>query len=239
MRAAAASVLRRLPWRSDERSAKRVEPELRPPDYRARHAGETLVVLGNGPTLSTHADALRALIAERSAVVLGANHVTPFTHPDYHAFTNRKRFATFAETVDRERSRLLLAPYIPEEFVRRHWDGDYETIAYVDDNDAPFGIDDGIVQASCRTVSVLLIAVAHVMGAREVLVAGLDGFPDGVPEHHVRTAGTKDDPAHMAAVDGYTRRFLGEMREFGVPFWIVTPTAYEEHHDPEPLGASS
>jgi hypothetical protein len=55
----------------------------------------------------------------------------------------------------------------------------------------------------------------------------------------VRTAGTKDDPAHMAAVDGYTRRFLGEMREFGVQFRIVTPTAYEEHHDPEPLGASS
>jgi hypothetical protein len=223
-------------------------PELRTPPYDGRYRGATAVVLGNGPSLSTHRDALRRLIEAKSAVTLGANHVTPFMHPHYHAFTNRKRFVRYANTIDPERSRVLLSPYFPRKLVRQHYRGPYEEIAYVADNEAPFEIRDGVIQTSGRTVSVLLIGVAAVMGAERILVAGLDGFRSVLsgkgtdPEslYHVRTDVLKHEGEQYAEVDRETRRLLGEIdehlvREGREPLAIVTPTAYEGHYRPKLL----
>jgi len=235
--------------RRDRDKPKR-RPQLRRPPYADRHLGATALVLGNGPSLGTHGEALKRLIDAEDAVTLGANHITPFLHPDYHAFTNGKRFVRYAHTVDPSRSRVLLSPYFPTELVERHYHGPYEEVAYVADNDAPFDIRDGVIQASGRTVSVLLIGVAAVMGARRILVAGLDGFrgatgrggEDGESMYHAQTDVLKHEIAQYAEIDRYTRRFLGEIRDHLAragrePFAIVTPTAYEEHHRPELLDA--
>jgi hypothetical protein len=224
-------------------------PELRRPAYAGRHEGRTALVLGNGPSLSSHGDALKNLIAAEEALVLGANHITPFVHPDYHAFTNRKRFIRYAETIDGERSRVLLSPYLPLDLVTAHYSGPYEELAYVADNDAAFDVEDGVIQASCRTVSVLLIGVAAVMGARRILVAGVDGFADALaggtaaeqPLYHAQTDVLKQEAVQYSELDVYTRRFLAEIRDWLVahgrePFAIVTPTAYADHHRPELLG---
>ena len=229
---------------------KKRAPVLERPPYAGRHAGATALVLGNGPSLDEHGDALRRLIAGKRALTLGANHITPFVHPDYHAFTNRKRFVAYADTIDPDRSRVLLSPYFTEELIREHYRGPYEEIAYVADNDAAFGVRDGIILASGRTVSVLLIGVAAVMGFERILVAGLDGF-SGVLEgnavegamYHAQTDVLKHEHEQYAEIDRYTRRFLAEIRDFLVrmgrePFAIVTPTAYDDHYDPGPLAAA-
>jgi len=232
------------------RARKKRRATPRHPAYTGRHRGATALVLGNGPSLETHGDALRRLIESEDAITLGANNITPFIHPRYHAFTNRKRFERYAETIDPERSRVLVSPYFRRALIRRHYRGPYEEIAYVADNDAPFDIRDGIIQASGRTVSVLLIGVAAVMGAGRILVAGLDGFggvlsggrAEAGAMYHADTEVLKAEAREYEEVDRYTRRFLAEIqhylaREGREPFAIVTPTAYEDHHRPELLEA--
>jgi hypothetical protein len=228
--------------------AKKRRPRLRTPAYAGRHRGATALVLGNGPSLDSHRDALRRLIAAERAITLGANNITPFMHPSYHAFTNRKRFVRYANTIDPNHSIVLLSPYFPPAVIERHYRGAYEEIAYVADNEARFDVRDGVIQASGRTVSVLLIGVAAVMGAERILVAGLDGFRgvlinDRVKPgslYHAETEVLKEEASEYEEVDRYTRRFLSEIqdylaREGREPFTIVTPTAYEDHHRPEAL----
>ncbi len=232
--------------RRDGAKAKR-RPQLRRPPYADRHYGATALVLGNGPSLGTHREALERLIDAEDAVTLGANHITPFIHPDYHAFTNGKRFVRYADTIDRSHSRVLVSPYFPHKLIAEHYDGPYEEIAYVAENDAAFDVREGVIQASCRTVSVLLIGVAAVMGFGRMLVAGLDGFQgalarDGATIYHAETDVLKHEHEQYTEIDRYTRRFLADIqqylaREGREPFAIVTPTAYGEHYGPEPLDA--
>ena len=229
---------------------KRRAPRLRPPAYAGRHDGRTALVLGNGPSLHAHREPLERLIGDLDPLVLGANHITPFRAPDYHAFTNRKRFARYAETIDSARSRVLLSPYLPPDLVASHLQGPYEQLAYVADNEASFDIHDGVIQASCRTVSVLLIGVAVVMGAARILVAGLDGFAGALAGgatasdalYHAETDVLKQEREQYAELDRYTRRFLDEIQAHLAaagrePFAIVTPTTYSEHERTDLLRA--
>lgn len=236
--------------RGGEPAAKaKATPALSRPPYADRHTGAVILVLGNGPSLATHRDALLELVADVHPIVLGANHVTPFTVPDYHAFTNGKRFVEYAHTID-PRSRVLVSPYFPKDLVRTHHRGQFERIAYVADNDARFEIEDGVILAGCRTVSVLLLGVAIVMGAERILVAGLDGFASVAERgraalsseglYHAPTSLVVPDEGKYLEVDRYTRRFLAGIQDYLAragrkPFAIVTPTAYEGHHDPSLL----
>ena len=165
-------ILRRI-WPSDGKIA---NPELAPPAYAARHQDATFIVFGNGPSLAENLDAIHALGEKFNAVTMGANNIGEILAPDYHAFTNRKRFAAYSSGIDPVRTRVLLSPYFTDGFIRKHYTGPYEQIMYRADNDAPFDIQNGIIQASCRTVAVLMIAVAVVMGARRIFVAGTDGY---------------------------------------------------------------
>jgi len=42
--------------------------------------------------------------------------------------------------------------------------------------ESDFSINNGIIGSNCRTSAVLMIAVAFVMGAKEIFIAGLDGY---------------------------------------------------------------
>jgi hypothetical protein len=240
-------ILNRLLRRGGQPKANLVKrrPVLERPAYAERHEGETFVVLGNGPSLRTHGDTVKALIRETEAVVLGGNHITPFLHPTYHAFTNRHRFLDYARTIDPSKSRVLLSPYFQKATINEYYGGPYEEIAYVADNEAAFGIEDGIILAGCRTVAVLLIAVAIVMGAERIYVAGLDGFRRLVEEgraddlHFTPLTSAARSVDHARSVMAGNERFLDEIQAYlrahgREPFSIVTPTAYERHYRPMP-----
>ncbi len=53
---------------------------------------------------------------------------------------------------------------------------DYETIYFRDVLDADFDIKNGMIQSNCRTISVLLVGLAIVMGAKRIFIAGMDGY---------------------------------------------------------------
>jgi len=175
---------------------------------------------------------------------MGANNITGFIYPDYHAFTNRKRFTNYAYTIDFGKSKVLLGVYLPEWIIDKHYGRPYERIMYVNDHERAFDIRDGIIMTSCRTVSVLLIGVALVMGGERIFAAGLDGYgllsSKGEEVHyypgetdHGPDATRKD--AYLMHIESMTSRFLNEISHYMTrrglePLRIVTPTAYEGHY---------
>ena len=218
-----------------------VNSELSTPTYLNRHCGEPFLVLGNGPSLNKYRNQIYRLIEKQQPVVLGGNNITEFVYPTYHAFTNRKRFISYAQTIDSNRSRVLLSPYLPPWIIRQHYRGKYERIMYVSDRENSFNVKNGIILAECRTVSVLLIAVALIMGAGKIWVAGLDGYGNLLNNKEpLHFYSTETDLGEVRAVEQYCTRFLQEISNFMLaenrePFKILTPTSYKKHYDNKEL----
>lgn len=204
------------------------------PAYVGRHAGRPFLILGNGPNLEKYQDKIAMVIREHNPIVLGANYLGGLFTPDYHAFTSVKRFKKYCGTVA-EGSQLLIGEHIDAATIREYTARSYERIGYRDVLNAPFGIDsEGVLQTNCRTVSVLLLGVAIVMGADLVLAAGLDGYLHADPDNQLLFYDEPDEvrdrelirethrwcERHIAGVDAYLR----ERGRDGVH--IITPTSY-------------
>ena len=239
----ASTLLKTRARRASPRAKQRLDPTLLRPGYADRHTGATFLVFGNGPSLGKHRKQIVEFIETHKPVLMGANNMRGLPTPDYHGFTNRKRFIQFAHTIDRAKSKVLLGAYLADWIIDRHYRGPFERIMYVNDHDRAFDVREGIITASCRTVSVLLIGVALVMGAGRVLVAGLDGYGPLLSnnEEIYHYEGQTDfgprnnKDAYLLETERYCSRFLNEISQYMVrnelaPFKIVTPTAYSDHY---------
>ena len=150
------------------------ENDVRVP-YAGRHTGRDFLVLANGPSLNEYKTQIDAFIKQYDPIVLGANYLANMFVPDYHAFNNKKRFTMYIETVN-PNSALLIGENIPSEMILEYVKRDYEKLHFRDILDADFDIVNGRIQSNCRTISILLLGVAIVMGANRVFAAGMDGY---------------------------------------------------------------
>lgn len=206
-------------------------PNVVPP-YVDRHPDREFLILANGPTLKSHHDDIRRFIELHNPIILGANFLSGLFIPHYHAFNNKKRFESHVESVAPS-STLLLGVNFPEEYIREYVSRDYEPLVYRDILDTDFDIRDGMVMSNCRTISVLLMAVAVVMGGKRIFVAGMDGYLSAVKETLFYSE--KFDPRErqinlerhqwndmfMKSIDEYLKRRGGE------GLHILTPTGHE------------
>ena len=208
-----------------------------------RHPNASFLVLGGGPSLNEYHDEIFQFIDRYQPIVMGTNNITGFVLPDYHAFTNRKRFIEYAHTIDPAKSKVLLGAYFPEWLISRHWQGPYEPIMYVDDHDATFNIRSGVIQASCRTVVNLLLGVAIVMGARGPLyAAGIDGWTPQIQRgddlsFYSETWLAHENEPFFAELERLSTRFLTQINDYLIArkigrLQILTPTVYEEFYQP-------
>jgi len=205
--------------------------------YTDRHQGRDFLVLANGPSLKMKQEELRSFIKKYDPVVIGANYLKGLFAPDYHAFTSRRRFADYVEHMSKD-SKLLIGQHIPLDMVKDYVDTDYETIYYEDTADAPFAISNNIVSSNCRSVSVLLIAIAIIMGARRIFVAGLDGYMEAAKGENVHFYSEKDETDNREVLlDRHfgNLRYLEEIDEYlckqgkeGIH--IITPTNYTKFY---------
>jgi len=202
--------------------------------YMDRHVGRPFLVLGNGPSLKTHRDQITAFIERHDPVVVGANYLGGMFVPDYHAFSNKLRLISHMDTVDSV-SMLMISEHIPDELVREYTDREFERLYYVDTMRADFGILDGVIQANCRTVSVLLMGVAVVMGAAQVFAAGMDGYLATDEEGEIlfyEEDEEKRDRALVLDMHYANKRFISQIDAYlrrigGDGVHILTPTSYE------------
>jgi len=220
-------------------SKKLKNPPLHRPGYVDRHPGRTFLILGNGPSLIAYRDPLFAFIEKYNPVIMGANHITPYIYPYYHLFTNRARLMEFGRTIDPTKSKVLLGAYLPDWTIKSQYDGPYERLNYVNNLEARFDVQDGIIQTDCRSVVILGIGVAIIMGARRVFVAGLDGHLQNLAagkqlNFYDQKFLPHENEDFFIAHQAICQRVLNEIAEYlhnrGRPaFKILTPTVYEDH----------
>lgn len=145
--------------------------------YVKRHTGRDFLVLANGPSLKEYQSNIHAFIEKYNPLTLGANYLSGIFEPDYHAFNNKKRFVMYVDTVSPS-SKLLIGENIPHEMISEYVNREYEPLCFTDILDADFDIKNGVIKSNCRTISVLLLGVAIVMGANRIFIAGMDGYMD-------------------------------------------------------------
>jgi len=143
--------------------------------YLDRHFGRDFLVLANGPTLKEEKKQIDKIIKKYNPVVIGANYLGRLFVPHYHAFGNKKRFIDYIDTVDNSSS-LLISNTFTYDFIRKYTDCEYEFIQHLPQLSSDFDIRNGVITSNCRTISILSIAVAIVMGAERIFIVGMDGY---------------------------------------------------------------
>ena len=68
--------------------------------YKDRHKGRDFLILANGPTLQEYRPKIEKFIKKYNPIILGANYLSGFFKPHYHAFNNKKRFEDYIDPVD-------------------------------------------------------------------------------------------------------------------------------------------
>jgi len=204
--------------------------------YADRHVGRDFLVLANGPSLQTHQKSIQQFIDERSPIILGANNLKGAFVPHYHAFANERRFLDYIDTVNPD-SQLLLSEHISPEVVAEYTDRQYEKLRYLDSTIHPFDIQNSVITTSCRTVSVLLVGVAIVMGARHIYCAGLDGYSNIEPDnvHFYKENYQNNDEEILMDLHQWCQHFLEQIDHYLVSrnrdsIHILTPTTYKSFH---------
>ena len=199
--------------------------------YRDRHQGRLFLVLANGPSLKSYQDKIKWFIKKHNPVVMGANYLQKLFVPDYHAFNNQRRFVQYAADVH-ECSRLLLGPGIKKATVTNYTNRDYEDIVCFNSSVTPFDIVNGVITSNCRTISTLLAAVAIVMGAEKIFIAGMDGYKNADANFFFYTEEDSEDREVLLEKHQSNLHYLNSINDFMEKsgkegLHIITPTSYE------------
>ena len=150
------------------------------PKYSDLIKGRSALIFGNGPSINQHKKNIIDFIKKENLITFGGNNISEFYPVDFLAFTNRKRFSKFSNNINKS-SKLLLSPYFKKKFIENHIGKNkkYYEIMYLNnriEKNRELINSSNLILYNCRTVSLILILVAYVMGAEKIYIAGLDGY---------------------------------------------------------------
>jgi len=200
-----------------------------------------IIIVGAGKTIADNESKLKDFIADNDCKVIGINYMTNFRHPDYHLCTNRQRLKAFGQCIDATKSRLMFHYRMPKDIIRRFHKGPYIKVVYSDDDRFAerFAIRESHIKGRFRTAGVLAIAIAHLMEAENIWVAGMDGYTlhprddvqSGKATQHCYGTGHTDDVPWEDGVakDAAVQSCLDNLSKY-VSFKIITPTKFENHY---------
>ena len=201
--------------------------------YVNRHLDRDFLILANGPSLKEYKGKIDKFIAKYDPVILGANYLGDLFKPHYHAFNNKRRFAAYIDTVMPE-SKLLIGQYIPNEMISEYTDSGYEKLYYTDVLKSDFDIRSGVITTNCRTIAILLLGVAIVMGAKRVFAVGMDGYADKGSKRQIHFYNEKDEKEDQEMIlerHHWCQHFIEQIDSYLVKsgkegVHIITPTSY-------------
>lgn len=150
------------------------------PKYSNLIEGKNVLIFGNGPSINQYKVKIVELIKKEKLVTFGGNNISEFYPVDFLAFTNRRRFSKFSKNIN-QNSKLLLSPYFKKNFIEEKIgkNKEYYEIMYLDhdiESNKELINHNNLILYNCRTVSLILILVAYIMGANKIYIAGLDGY---------------------------------------------------------------
>ena len=213
--------------------------------------GKSFLVVGAGGTLREYADQIKAFVERERPIAIGINKITEFHVPDYHLWTNKQRYRDFGHCIN-SKSHMMFGVGMPEKLIRKHYEGEYIVVDYAHSLreaslQSKVEYKDGKIYGNFRTAGCLAIVIAHLFGAKEIFVVGMDGFTlhgrgeieSGSKNQHCYGKGYTDDAAWAECVekDRVVYENLNEISNFGAKFKIITPTKFEKFNEPSVLEA--
>jgi len=212
---------------------------LKTPIYQDRHKDQNILILATGPSLKTHINAINAFIKKYSPVVIGCNYTGDSFKTDYQGFANRKRFCKHIKNYTKKDCKLLLSPYFADHILQAKDVKVYEEISFKGKDSLENGvitITDGIIYSEGGTIATLMIAVAIVMGAKNIYIAGMDGYSKSTYTHHYNESDDKNYEDLLKQEKLMNQQLLSLEKyligKSGGEITIITPTAYEKYHKP-------
>jgi len=212
------------------------------------------LILCTGASIIDSTEQIHGFVRRTNPFVIGVNNVTNFLIPDYHLWTNWKRLKTFGKNIN-IKSKLLLGSGIPFEYIKEVIGlRDYFLIDYIEKEDGvfketmPIKYKEGKIYGFYRTAGCLAIMVAHIMGASQVNIVGMDGltfhkrkdvfFGKKSQRYYDKGYTTPGgfDWEYCVKIDKIVKRVLHNLREYGVNFRILTPTMHKNFYDGTVLG---
>lgn len=205
--------------------------------YINRHENRDFLILANGPSLEEYRHRINVFIEKYDPIILGANYIGGLFKPHYHAFNNKRRFNSYIDSVDPE-SKLLIGHPVSDDLIRENTNRDYERLCYIDALNPHFDIYDGLITTNCRTVAVLLLGVAIVMGAQRIFAVGMDGYIQnkiGENMHFYKEKDEKENKEMILDMHHWCQHFLEQIDAYLIArgkegIHILTPTNYREFY---------
>lgn len=207
--------------------------------YLDRHSSRDFLVLANGPTLEEEKEQIEKFIKKYNPVVIGANYLGDLFVPHYHAFGNKKRFIDYVDTVDAG-SDMLISNIFSDEFIKKYTERKYEFIQHLPQLSNDFNISNGVIMKNCRTISILSVAVAIVMGAERIFIVGMDGYKqvDSFMKNSVHFYKESDETENFEMLmekHNWNEQMLKQIDNYLVSnnkegLCILTPTSHKAFH---------
>jgi hypothetical protein len=198
------------------------------------YSGRDFIVVCPGKNIVEYLSRIKELINKQNLLVIGMNKIGELIRPDFHLFTNNEKFKNYGNLVS-EHSRLMLGSHINPDHISYHGIKKYIAVKYTDrDPEERIRFDVGTIYGYFRTSGNLSIMLAHLMGAKNIYVAGMSGFTynfDG-NVHYYNPEINRDKKTRKEWFKKYdvpTIRCLAELKGLKIPFKIITPTLYEDH----------
>ena len=203
--------------------------------------GATAVVIGAGGTLKEYEKPIKKFLGRDNVFTIGINNMTAFHVPTYHLWTNKQRWRDFGNCINAEKSKLMFGAGLSEKLIKKHFNGDYIVVDYLDEEGIAIDYKDGMISGCFRTAGCLAIFLVYLFGASEIYIVGMDGstlhgkdeIESGNQSHHVYGKGFTDDSSWEKCLekDRLVYENLNALSSYGVKFKIITPTKFEKFYD--------
>ena len=150
-----------------------------------------VLVVGAGSNLKRYWKNIKEFIDKNDVVTVACNRINHILTPDVHFWADDTMYEKYGQEIS-EKSKVIFRKTFSKEFIRTHWDGDYDVIKYSiklwmdrydDPNDRRYQI--GVLKydsklkrfyGNFRTMGSLSILWAHVNKASKISVVGMDGY---------------------------------------------------------------
>jgi len=202
-----------------------------------------VLILGAASTVKYYKKNILNLIKKNRLVVIGINNITHIIIPDYHLWTNNKRLETFGGCIDKQSTILLGCNILKDTIERMKFN--YYNVPYVDTAFQGIFKEPGfyqyVIKGSFRVAGNLAIAIASILGARNIYYAGVDGYSQPFNgDQHCYGNGLTDscDMKYEKAKDEIIYNCLKSIHS-KIPFKIITPTLFKEFYDQTLLAANT
>ncbi len=202
--------------------------------------GRRAVIICTGSSIKEYESKIDTFIFEEKAFTIGINNITKFFMPDYHLWTNTKRFRTFGKNIYPESELLLGAGIHLKTIIEVLGPVGYTLINFTDMKEGvPIGYSKGKILGFFRTAGCLAIMIAHLMGAKDVSIVGMDGhtfynyedIKSGEKSHHCYEEDYKPFTKEICIKkDQVVTGVLSSLKNYGIDLKILTPTIYEEFY---------